>query len=269
MLLAEFESIDVLWIVLSVFLVVIVIPLAVLLMRLGGTATRLGRLLEGLEESVPPLVTKTGGTVDRVNLQLDKVDLVTDSAVSAADSLDTTARAVSMAVVTPVQKLSGFAKGVSHGSSALFAGEGFSTAVGAGRTRRAVASRRSPRSWRGRTTGLPSVGRRRAPSRPPPPNRCHPDRHGGAGSGPFRARAERRQHAPLERLLATKDAAGRCGNAARHAGRFDRDLDRCRAPPRTERAAAHEQARPSPSIEEAGRAVRAPASSTGSRRRAA
>ncbi len=133
MLLAEFESIDVLWIVLSVFLVVIVVPLAVLLVRLAGTATRLGRLLEGLEESVPPLVTKTGGTVDRVNLQLDKVDLVTDSAVSAADSLDTTVRAVSMAVVTPVQKLSAFAKGVSHGSSALFAGEGFSTAVEAGK----------------------------------------------------------------------------------------------------------------------------------------
>jgi hypothetical protein len=133
MLLAEFESIDVLWIVLSAFLVVIVVPLAILLVRLAGTATRLGRLLEGREESVPPLVTKTGGTVDRVNLQLDKVDLVTDSAVSAADSLDTTARAVSMVVVTPVQKLSAFAKGISHGSSALFAGEGFSTAVEAGK----------------------------------------------------------------------------------------------------------------------------------------
>jgi len=133
MLLAEFDSIDALWIVLSVFLVAIGIPLAVLLVRLAGTATRLGRLLEGLQDSVPSLVNKTGGTVDRVNLQLDKVDLVTDSAVSAADSLDTTARAVSMAVVTPVQKLSAFAKGVSHGSSALFAGEGFSTAVQAGK----------------------------------------------------------------------------------------------------------------------------------------
>jgi hypothetical protein len=133
MLLAEFDSIDALWIVLSVFLVAIGIPLAILLVRLAGTATRLGRLLEGLQDSVPSLVNKTGGTVDRLNLQLDKVDLVTDSAVSAADSLDTTARAVSMAVVTPVQKLSAFAKGVSHGSSALFAGEGFSTAVGAGK----------------------------------------------------------------------------------------------------------------------------------------
>ena len=53
--------------------------------------------------------------MDRVNGQLDKVDQITDSAVDAADSVDTAVRAVSFAVTRPVQKVSGFAAGVSFG----------------------------------------------------------------------------------------------------------------------------------------------------------
>jgi uncharacterized protein YoxC len=131
--LADFTAIDVLWIVLSVFLVIVGLALAYLLLRLAGTAGRLTRLLEGLEQTVVPLLTKTGGTVDRVNLQLDKVDLVTDSAVSAADSLDTAVRAVSLAVTKPVQKASAFAKGLSHGASAFADTKDFRTAVDAGK----------------------------------------------------------------------------------------------------------------------------------------
>ena len=55
--------------------------------------------------------------MDRVNGQLDKVDRITDSAVDAADSVDTAVRAVSMAVTRPVQKVSGIAAGVSSGAS--------------------------------------------------------------------------------------------------------------------------------------------------------
>jgi hypothetical protein len=128
-----FETIDVLWICLSVFLVVVGVTLAYLLLRLSGTAAKLTRLVKGLEESVVPLVHKTGGTLDRVNLQLDKTDLVTDSAVSAADSFDTAIRAVSMAITRPVQKISGLAKGVSHGASAFVARRDFAEAVAAGR----------------------------------------------------------------------------------------------------------------------------------------
>jgi uncharacterized protein YoxC len=128
-----FETIDVLWIVLSVFLVGVGIALTILLVRLSGTAGRLSRLLQGLESSVVPLITKTGGTVDRVNIQLDKVDLVTDSAVSAADSLDTAVRAVSIVVTRPVQKISALAKGVSHGTSAFVATKDFRAAVDAGK----------------------------------------------------------------------------------------------------------------------------------------
>jgi acetyl-CoA acetyltransferase len=57
--------------------------------------------------------------VDRVNAQLDKVDVVTDSAVDAADSVDTAVRAVSFAIQRPVQKVAAFAAGVAHGFAAL------------------------------------------------------------------------------------------------------------------------------------------------------
>jgi hypothetical protein len=63
------------------------------------------------------VIVKTGGTVDRVNYELDKLDTVTDSAVSMADSADTAVRAISTAIATPVEKVSGLAAGISHGFS--------------------------------------------------------------------------------------------------------------------------------------------------------
>jgi hypothetical protein len=131
--LGDFTAIDVLWICLSAFLVVVGLALSYLLLRLAASAARLTTLLRGLERSVPELVDKLGGSVDRMNRQLEKVDLVTTSAVDAADAADTAIRAVSMAVTRPVQKVAGLARGVSHGSSALFAGHGVKTALAAGR----------------------------------------------------------------------------------------------------------------------------------------
>ena len=130
---ADFETIDILWICLSVFLVIVGVTLAYLLVRLSGTATKMTRFIKDLDESVVPLVNKTGGTIDRVNLQLDKVDLVTDSAVSTADSVDTAVRAVSLAITRPVQKASAFAKGLSQGVAALIARRNLPEAVEAGR----------------------------------------------------------------------------------------------------------------------------------------
>jgi uncharacterized protein YoxC len=116
---AEFAALDVLWIALSVFLVLVGLGLVYVLIRLGATIKRLTSFIEGLEMEVVPLVHKAGGTVDRVNLQLDKLDQVTDSAVDAADNVDTAVRAVSLAITRPVQKLSGFAEGLAHGLAAL------------------------------------------------------------------------------------------------------------------------------------------------------
>ena len=104
---------------LAVFLFAVGISFAYFTVRLAGTVTRLSAFIRGAEESLLPVIVKVGGSVDRVNGQLDKVDRITDSAVDAADSVDTAVRAVSMAVTRPVQKVSGFAAGVS-GASADF-----------------------------------------------------------------------------------------------------------------------------------------------------
>ena len=116
---AEFTALDALWIALSVFLVLVGLGLVYVLFRLGATIGRVTSFIQGMEMEVVPLVHKAGGTVDRVNLQLDKLDQVTESAVDAADSVDTAVRAVSLAITRPVQKLSGFAEGISHGLAAL------------------------------------------------------------------------------------------------------------------------------------------------------
>ena len=57
-----------------------------------------------------PVIGKVGGSVDRVNGQLDKVDQITDSAVDAAQGVDTAVRTVSMAVTRPVERDSGLAR---------------------------------------------------------------------------------------------------------------------------------------------------------------
>ena len=102
---------------LAVFLLAVGLSAAYLLVRLGGTVARLSAFISGAEREVLPVINKVGGSVDRVNGQLDKVDRITDSAVDAADSVDTAVRAVSMAVSRPVQKVSGFAAGVSFGAA--------------------------------------------------------------------------------------------------------------------------------------------------------
>jgi hypothetical protein len=136
---AAVETIDVLWIALSGFLVVVGIALAFALVRLAATFRSTSSLVQGLENEVLPLINKAGGTVDRVNTQLDKLDLVTDSAVDAADSLDTAVRALTIALTRPVTKISGLTAGLAHGFASLRARR---TLRGAYESGRAAAGRR-------------------------------------------------------------------------------------------------------------------------------
>ena len=133
MLAAAFTWDDLWRLALAVFLLAVGLSVAWFFVRLAGTVDRLSSLIKGTEESVLPVAEKVGGTVDRVNVQLDKVDRVTDSAVDAADSVDTAVRAVSMAVTRPVQKVSGFAAGVSSGASDLKSSHSWRHAVQAGK----------------------------------------------------------------------------------------------------------------------------------------
>ena len=133
MLVVAFTSGDLWRLALAVFLFAVGIAAAFLLVRLAGTAAEVSAFIRGAEKSVFPVVDKVGGSVDRVNLQLDKVDQVTDSAVDAADSVDTAVRAVRFAITRPVQKVSGFAAGVSFGAADFKARRDWRHAVQAGK----------------------------------------------------------------------------------------------------------------------------------------
>ncbi len=118
---------------LAVFLLAVGLTLAWVLVRLSETVRRLSSLIGGVERELVPVISKVGESVDRVNGQLDKVDLMTDSAVDAVNAADTAVRAASFAVVRPVQKLSGFAAGVSYGAADLRAHRSWRSAVQAGK----------------------------------------------------------------------------------------------------------------------------------------
>lgn len=118
---------------LALFLLLSGLGLAYMLFQLGGTFSRLSSFIRGTERELLPVINKTGGTVDRVNLQLDKMDRVTDSAVDMADSADTAVRAVSKAITTPVTKISGIAAGLSHGAAKLKTTKSFGEAVRVGK----------------------------------------------------------------------------------------------------------------------------------------
>src|SRR5438067_13779042 len=117
MLVAAFTWGDLWRLALAVFLLAVGLSFAYLLVRLGGTVGRLSAFISGAEREILPVINKVGGSVDRVNGQLDKVDRITDSAVDAADSVDTAVRTVSRAATRPVHKVTGFAAGLSYGAA--------------------------------------------------------------------------------------------------------------------------------------------------------
>ena len=118
---------------LAVFLIAVGAGLAYAFLRLGGTFARLSAFIKGNATRTAPVIHKVGESVDRVNGQLDKVDQVTDSAVDMADSVDTAVRAVSLAIATPVQKLSGLAAGLAHGAATLKSRRDWGEAVETGK----------------------------------------------------------------------------------------------------------------------------------------
>ena len=172
MLVAAFTWEDLWRLALAVFLFAVGLSVAWFFVRLSGTVDRLSSLVKGTEESVLPVVDKVGGSVDRVNTQLDKVDQVTDSAVDAADAADTAVRAVSMAITRPVQKISGFAAGVSYGASDLKAKKDWKHAVRAGKD--AAARREEELAEELRDAGS-DPPRRPGPPLPPTPPPTPPE----------------------------------------------------------------------------------------------
>jgi len=128
-----FSAGDVAYIALALFLLLVGIGTAYVCLRLGGTLQRLSAFIKGAQDEVLPVVSKVGTTVDHVNAQMEKVDRITDSAVDAADSVDTAVRAVSTAVTRPVQIVTGFAAGVTHGVADFKVNRRWRSAVDAGK----------------------------------------------------------------------------------------------------------------------------------------
>jgi uncharacterized protein YoxC len=126
-----FSSGEVVDIALAIFLILTGAGIAWVSLELGATLQRLSALIRGTQDEVLPVVSKLGTTVDHVNAQMEKVDRITDSAVDAADSADTAVRAVSLAVTRPVQKVAGFAAGVTHGLADLKTKRNWRSAVDA------------------------------------------------------------------------------------------------------------------------------------------
>jgi hypothetical protein len=116
-MIASFAWSDFAYLALSVFLLLAGLAFAYFALRVGGTLGRASSLLEGTERELLPVISKLGGTVDRVNDQLDKVDQMTDSAVDAVSSLDTAVRIVTGIVTRPIEKLSGTVTGARHAAS--------------------------------------------------------------------------------------------------------------------------------------------------------
>jgi uncharacterized protein YoxC len=133
MIASSFTWGDLAYLALAVFLVVVGVSLGYALLRLGETFGRLSAFIRGTERELLPVITKVGGTVDRVNGQLDKVDQMTDSAVDAVEVVDTAVRAVSMAVTTPVQKVAGLAAGVTNAAATFKVDRNWRGAVQAGK----------------------------------------------------------------------------------------------------------------------------------------
>src|SRR3954466_2747241 len=114
-MLASFGWGDFAYLALGAFLLLVGVAFAYLSLRLGGTLGRASSLIQGTESELLPVISKLGGTVDRVNVQLDKVDQMTDSAVEAVTAADTAVRTVSSVVTKPIQKVAGLAAGLRHG----------------------------------------------------------------------------------------------------------------------------------------------------------
>ncbi|HKP19403.1 MAG TPA: DUF948 domain-containing protein [Gaiellaceae bacterium] len=131
-MLASFGWSDFAYLALGVFLLLAGSAFAYFALRLGGTLGSASSLLEGAERELLPVISKLGGTVDRVNDQLDKVDQITDSAVDAVSSLDTAVRTVTGVVTRPIEKLAGAVTGARHAASSFRARRDVGSAVRTG-----------------------------------------------------------------------------------------------------------------------------------------
>lgn len=99
---------------LAAFLILTGIGLTYMLLRLGGLLGQATTSIEQAMTEVMPMLGKASTTLDHVNDELGKVGHITDSAVDAADKLDSTVRTLSSVLGKPAKAVSGVSAGVSQ-----------------------------------------------------------------------------------------------------------------------------------------------------------
>ncbi len=118
---------------LAFFLIVVGVGLGFALFKLASVFQRAASFIRSSELEVMPVISKSGGTIDRVNRELDKIDPATDSAVDAVVAVDEAVRAVSFAVKRPIEKLVGISAGAKHGWATMRARRDVKAAVASGK----------------------------------------------------------------------------------------------------------------------------------------
>jgi hypothetical protein len=118
---------------LAVFLILTGLGLGYALFWLAGVFQRASSFIRSSEREVMPVISKTGGTLDRVNRELDKLDPATDSAVDAVVAVDEAVRAVTFVVRRPIEKLVGVSAGARHGWATLRAKRDVKAAIASGK----------------------------------------------------------------------------------------------------------------------------------------
>jgi ABC-type transporter Mla subunit MlaD len=87
--------------------------------RLGGLFSTADTSLKQTMGEVVPMLGKASTTIDHVNDELEKVGHITDSAVDAADSLDSSVRTINSVLGTPARAVSGVSAGISQAFQSL------------------------------------------------------------------------------------------------------------------------------------------------------
>jgi hypothetical protein len=98
----------------AVFLILTGVGLTYMLVRLGGLLGRASTSIEQAMTEVMPMLGKASTTLDHVNDELGKVSHITDSAVDAADKLDSSVRTLTSVLGKPAKAASGVSAGISH-----------------------------------------------------------------------------------------------------------------------------------------------------------
>ncbi len=151
---------------LAFFLVVVAIGLVYLLVKAGRALGSVDKMVTDLDREIVPLMSKVGTTMDEVNAELDKVNEITGSVVDMTQKIDSTTRAVELALSTPAKKAAAFTSGVQQAVNSMvqrFRG-GAGSDAGPERRARLYPARLPPAAGHGRA-GARSRRRRRAAAR--------------------------------------------------------------------------------------------------------